>query len=96
MRLILNTAAGWLMLGLRETIPAASPLAKADVATLRIRALKVGARIIEKVARQPCSPFPSQFQLSRRSCEEGGIWVDIRIDLKDNRGACAIAARLHR
>ena len=50
-RLVLHTAAYWLMLGLREAIPAASPHAKAKFATLRFRLLKLGARIVEKAAR---------------------------------------------
>lgn len=50
-RLVLHTAAYWLMLGLREAIPAASPLAKAEFTTLRLRLLKVGARVVEKTAR---------------------------------------------
>ncbi len=39
------------MLGLRDAIPAASPLAKAEFTTLRIRLLKLGARVVEKAAR---------------------------------------------
>jgi hypothetical protein len=50
-RLVLHTAAYWLMLGLRDAIPAASPLAKAEFTTLRLRLLKVGARVVEKAAR---------------------------------------------
>lgn len=50
-RLVLHTAAYWLMLGIRDAIPAASPLAKAEFATLRLRLLKIGARVIEKAAR---------------------------------------------
>ena len=50
-RLVLHTAAYWLMLGLRDAIPAASPLAKAEFTTLRLRLLKLGARVVEKAAR---------------------------------------------
>jgi hypothetical protein len=50
-RLVLHTAAYWLMLGIRDAIPAASPLAKAEFATLRLRLLKIGARVVEKAAR---------------------------------------------
>jgi hypothetical protein len=50
-RLVLHTAAYWLMLGVRDAIPAASPLAKAEFATLRLRLLKIGARVVEKAAR---------------------------------------------
>ncbi|MFA6022351.1 MAG: transposase, partial [Rhodospirillales bacterium] len=50
-RLVLHTAAYWLMLTLRDAVPAASRLATAEFATLRLRLLKVGARIVEKAAR---------------------------------------------
>ncbi len=50
-RLVLHTCAYWLILGIRDAIPAASPLAKAEFATLRIRLLKIGARVVEKAAR---------------------------------------------
>jgi hypothetical protein len=50
-RLVLHTAASWLMLGLRDAIPAASPLARAEFTTLRLRLLKLGARVVEKAAR---------------------------------------------
>lgn len=51
MRLILHTAAYWLMLTMRDAIPTAHMLAKADFATLRLRLLKLGARVIETVSR---------------------------------------------
>ena len=50
-RLVLHTCAYWLMLGLRQAIPATNPLAKAEFTTLRIRLLKTGARVVEKAAR---------------------------------------------
>ena len=50
-RLVLHTGAYWLMLALRSAIPAAHVLAKAEFATLRIRLLKIGARIIETTSR---------------------------------------------
>ncbi len=50
-RLVLHTCAYWLMLGIRDAIPAANPLAKAEFATLRWRLLKIGARVVEKAAR---------------------------------------------
>ncbi len=40
MRLVLHTAAHWLMLTLRDAIPAASPLAKAEFATIRSKLIK--------------------------------------------------------
>jgi hypothetical protein len=51
MRLILHTAAYWLMLTMRDTIPAAHALAKAEFATIRLRLLKLGARVIETASR---------------------------------------------
>ena len=50
-RLILHTAAFWLMHGVRAAIPQASPLAKCEFATIRERLIKIGARVIEHLAR---------------------------------------------
>ena len=50
-RLILHTAAYWMMLKLRDTIPAPQPLAKAEFTTLRLRLVKIAARITETVSR---------------------------------------------
>ena len=43
LRLILHTAAYWLMLALRDAIPRTAPLARAEFATLRLRLLKIQA-----------------------------------------------------
>ena len=51
LRLVLHTAAYWLMLALRDAIPRTAPLARAEFATLRLRLLKIGARVIEKATR---------------------------------------------
>jgi hypothetical protein len=51
MRLILHTAAYWLMLTVRDAIPWTHALAKAEFTTLRIRLLKIGARIRETTRR---------------------------------------------
>ena len=51
LRLVLHTAAYWLMLTLRDAIPRTAPLARAEFATLRLRLLKIGARVIEKATR---------------------------------------------
>ena len=51
LRLVLHTGAYWLMLALRDAIPRAAPLARAEFATLRLRLLKIGARVVEKAAR---------------------------------------------
>jgi hypothetical protein len=50
-RLVLHTAAFWLMHGVRAAIPQANPLAKCEFATIRERLIKIGARVIEHVAR---------------------------------------------
>lgn len=51
MRLVLHTAAYRLMLTVRDAIPTAHRLARAEFATIRLRLLKLGARIRETVAR---------------------------------------------
>jgi hypothetical protein len=50
-RLALHTAAFWLMHGVRAAIPQTSPLAPAEFATIRQRLIKIGARVIEHIAR---------------------------------------------
>ena len=51
MRLVLRTAAYWLMLAVREAIPITHRLAKAEFTTIRLRLLKLGARIRETATR---------------------------------------------
>lgn len=48
-RLVLHTAAYWLILGLRDAIPKTHAVAVAEFATLRL--LKLGARVLETAAR---------------------------------------------
>ena len=50
-RLVLHTAAYWLMLSVREAIPAARDLARAEFATLRLRLLKIAVRVQEGASR---------------------------------------------
>ena len=50
-RLVLHTAAFWLMHGVRAAIPNTDPLARAEFATIRDRLIKIGARVIEHIAR---------------------------------------------
>ena len=50
-RLVLHTAAYWLMLTVRDAIPMPQPLAAAEFATLRSRLLKVAGRITETATR---------------------------------------------
>ena len=50
-RLVLHTAAYWLMLTVRDAIPKARELATAEFATLRLRLLKIAARVVETTSR---------------------------------------------
>jgi hypothetical protein len=65
-RLVLHTAAFWLMHGVRAAIPKTSPLATAEFATIRERLIKIGARVIEHIAR-------IRVQLPT-SCPEGALF----------------------
>jgi hypothetical protein len=50
-RLLLHTAAYWLMLAVRDAIPKPQPLASAEFTTLRLRLIKVAARVTETASR---------------------------------------------
>lgn len=50
-RLVLHTAAYWLMLTLRDAIPQPQTLASAEFASLRIRLIKIAARVTETATR---------------------------------------------
>src|SRR5512146_321218 len=50
-RLIVHTAAYWLLLAMRNAVPARSPLAVGEFTTVRLRLLKIAARIVEGAAR---------------------------------------------
>ena len=50
-RLVLHTAAYWLMLTVRDAIPKVRELATAEFATLRLRLLKIAARVVETTSR---------------------------------------------
>ena len=50
-RLILHTAAYWLLLCVRDAIPSPQPLAGAEFNTLRLHLIKIGACITETAAR---------------------------------------------
>jgi hypothetical protein len=51
MRLVLHTAAYWLMRTVREAIPRPQPLASGEFSTIRLRLLKVAVRIRETASR---------------------------------------------
>jgi hypothetical protein len=72
-RLVLHTAAFWLMHGVRAAIPRTSPLASAEFATIRERLIKIGARVIEHIAR-------IRIQLPT-SCPEGGLFRAVALGL---------------
>jgi hypothetical protein len=72
-RLVLHTAAFWLMHGVRAAIPQASPLAKSEFATIRARLIKIGARVIEHLAR-------IRIQLPT-SCPEGPLFRAVALGL---------------
>ena len=50
-RLVLHTGAYWLMLKVRDAIPKPQPLATAEFTTLRMRLIKIAARIVETASR---------------------------------------------
>jgi hypothetical protein len=68
-RLVLHTAAYWIMHALRSRLPATSPLARAEFATLRQRLIKIGARVIEHAARIRVH-LPT-------SCPERSVFADL-------------------
>jgi hypothetical protein len=72
-RLVLHTAAFWLMQGVRAAIPQADPLATAEFTTIRDRLIKIGARVIEHIAR-------IRIQLPT-SCPEGALFRIIALGL---------------
>jgi hypothetical protein len=72
-RLVLHTAAFWLMRSVRAAIPKASPLASAEFATIRERLIKVGARVIEHLAR-------IRIQLPT-NCPQGALFRTVALGL---------------
>jgi Transposase DDE domain group 1 len=72
-RLALHTAAFWLMHGVRAAIPRTSPLASAEFATIRERLIKIGARVIEHIAR-------IRIQLPT-SCTQGALFRAVALGL---------------
>jgi hypothetical protein len=72
-RLVLHTAAFWLMHGVRAAIPKTSPLASCEFATIRERLIKIGARVIEQIAR-------IRVQLPT-SCQEGALFRAVALGL---------------
>ena len=50
-RLVLHTTAYWLMLSVRDAIPAVCDLARAELETLRLRLLEIAVRVRETTSR---------------------------------------------
>jgi hypothetical protein len=74
MRLTLHTAAYWLILTVRDAIPRAHALSKAECATIRARLLKIGARIRETAHRVRIA-FAA-------ACPEAVLFRDLAIALR--------------
>lgn len=77
MRLILHTGAYWLLLDVRDAIPSWNPLRNAEFATIRLRLLKIAARIIEtasriRVALASCCPEAELFSLLALGLQRSG------------------------
>jgi hypothetical protein len=72
-RLVLHSAAFWLMHGVRAAIPPSSPLARAEFATIRDRLIKIAARVIEHAAR-------IRIQLPS-SCPDGALFRSLALGL---------------
>jgi hypothetical protein len=68
-RLVLHTAAYWLMLSVRDMIPKSHALAAAEFTTLRLHLLKIAARVIETATRVRL-PFAA-------SCPEAALFTAI-------------------
>jgi hypothetical protein len=77
MRLILHTAAYWLLLDLRAAIPSWNPLRHTEFATIRLRLLKVAGRVIEtasriRIALASCCPEADTFSLVALKLQPSG------------------------
>ena len=76
-RLVLHTAAYWLILAIRDAIPKIQDLAKAEFKTIRLRLLKIAARIREtksriRVAFATACPDAELFRGLAISLQRGG------------------------
>jgi hypothetical protein len=74
MRLILHTAAYWLMLTVKDAIPKTHALTKAEFVTIRTRLLKIGARIRETAHRVRIA-FAA-------ACPDAALLTQLAIDLR--------------
>ena len=77
MRLILHTAAYWLLLDMRDAIPSWNPLRHTEFVTIRLRLLKIAGRITEMVSRirvalASCCPEAELFSLLALGLQRSG------------------------
>jgi hypothetical protein len=72
-RLALHTAAFWLMHGVRAASRRRAPFSTAEFATIRKRLIKIGARVIEHIAR-------IRVQLPT-SCPEAALFRSVALGL---------------
>ena len=68
-RLILHTAAYWLLWSVRRAIPEGATLRRAEFATLQRRLVKIGARVVETATRVRIA-FAS-------ACPDKALFVDV-------------------
>jgi hypothetical protein len=92
MRLILHTAAYWLMLTVRDAIPKAHALATAEFTTIRLRLFKLGARVIELASRVRlafAAACPVAIRTEKHPKSAVVIWVvaDDEVFVRSWRGA---------
>src|SRR3954451_4885041 len=77
MRLILHTAAYWLLFDLRAAIPSWHPLRHTEFATIRLRLLKIAGRVVEtasriRIALASCCPEAETFSLVALGLQPSG------------------------
>ena len=84
MRLILHTAAYWLMRTLRDAIPQPQKLASGEFSTIRLRLLKVAVRIKETASRVRLA-FASPARMRHCSVAWSAGWSCAR---REQRGEC--------
>ena len=77
MRLILHTAAYWLLLDVRDCLPSWHPLRQSEFASIRLRLLKLAGRFVEtatriRVALASCCPEAELFSLVAFRLQESG------------------------
>jgi len=76
-RLILHTAAYWLLLDVRDQVPSWHPLRHSEFASIRLHLLKVAGRIVEtasriRVALASCCPEAGLFSLLAFQLQRAG------------------------